>query len=152
MQQSHLTAPCCPATCPLPWRFRLHNQGWRHSFGMKRSWASGHRAIVHARAIVSLQQICDHSKITVKISGGRDRSRSQPESLFRPLHRGVSSGRSPLISPYRHLSAIAPRHLSEPRTVDPNLALLNFCCSLRSTWDFSQWPSARRTEPRPGSP
>ncbi|WP_448602143.1 hypothetical protein, partial [Thermoleptolyngbya sp.] len=49
----------------------------------------------------------------------------------------ATSRRSPFISQHRHLSAIAPRHLSEPRTVDPNLALLNLCGSLRSTWDFS---------------
>ncbi|WP_448602156.1 hypothetical protein, partial [Thermoleptolyngbya sp.] len=45
--------------------------------------------------------------------------------------------RSPLISQSRDLSAIAPRHLSEPRTADPNLAPLHLCGSLRSTWDFS---------------
>ncbi|WP_157768354.1 hypothetical protein [Parathermosynechococcus lividus] len=50
--------------------------------------------------------------ITVKLNGGRYRSRFQPESLFRPLQRGVSSWRSPLISQRRNLSA-SP---SSPRT------------------------------------
>ncbi|WP_156435119.1 hypothetical protein [Leptolyngbya sp. O-77] len=54
------------------------------------------------------------------------------------FRQGVSLGRSPFISQHPHLSAIAPRYLSEPQTADPNLSPLNVGILPESCWDWLQ--------------